>query len=296
VINRTKLFDRESSIFIPQGLYVLRYDSTVGEHDHPMATVHPIPGCETSIQVISGPGAEPGRLDGPGAALCIRASAHGHLHVGIKRARADGSLSAALTLETLGRNGSVPPATESATAAPTTPFVGVEQADRSAHGALFVAHIARRGDIAIASNTWAAGPRSPAPIEGIEMLPLPTERVQAEIQVLNSAANEKWSEWSGPGAFSGTRGMSLPLIALRLRLTGPDAHLHYLNADALFLGAPIVNRRGREIEFRSEAGSDPLVGLRFELCPERRATPRSTRTASPQNADPRVRVFRAASA
>ena len=85
-------------------------------------------------------------------------------------------------------------------------------------------------------------------------------------------------------------------MGLRLRLTGDQAHCSIVNADALFLGSPIMNRRGREIECVSQAGRDPLVGFRFEICPERRLSVRSTGSLPERDAEPRVRVFRAAAA
>jgi hypothetical protein len=61
-----------------------------------------------------------------------------------------------------------------------------------------------------------------------------------------------------------------------------------------------MNKRDREVEFVSLAGLRP--GLRFEVCPERRlsvraAAPLPGRDSPPgREAQPRVRVFRAAAA
>jgi hypothetical protein len=95
--------------------------------------------------------------------------------------------------------------------------------------------------------------------------------------------------------FAGSRGRNQPLLGLRLRLTGDLAHRFTINADTLFLGSPILTKRGREVECVSYAGRDPLVGFRFEICPERRLSVRPSVSIPERDAEsPRVRVFRAA--
>ena len=60
------LFDRDSSLFVARGLYILRYQSGSESSEHPVAAAAPAPGFEDVIQVISAPGSAEGRLDRPG--------------------------------------------------------------------------------------------------------------------------------------------------------------------------------------------------------------------------------------
>lgn len=299
MVNREQSFDRGSSLFVARGLYVLRYESGGKDLDHPLAIVRPSPGFETAIQIISAPGSTAGSLDRPGAALFIRAADHASLQIAVQRTRTNGSLDAALKLESVGglATGEIQDADVRANVRELGPSSRTSPRTASVAGeaseALFVAHISRRGDVAVGATQWAAGPDAPARIEGLELRPVRTEGLRSEIQVLNVGREASWSPWAGPGVFAGSRGRSLPLVGVRLRLTGEQAHRHLINADALFLGSAIMNRRGREIELIGAAGGDPLVGFRFEICPERRLSLRQVANSPPRDAEPRIRVFRA---
>lgn len=300
MVNPEALFDRDSSLFVARGLYVLRYESGGGILDCPTALVRPAAGSEADIEIISAPGCAAGRLEQPGAALLVRAADQGKLKIGVKRKGANGTLDAAFRLESVGSL-SIAEKTDANNQvliadrgpAPLPQILAARNAQAPTE-ALFVAHISRRGDVRVAPCEWAAGPDAPGRIEGLEIGALGKDGVRAELQVLAGTKVPRWSEWIGAGVLAGSRGRNEPLLGLRLRLTGDQAHRSVVNADALFLGSPIMNRRGREIECVSQAGRDPLVGFRFEICPERRLNVRSA--VSPRDAEPRVRVFRAAAA
>lgn len=293
------VFDGDSSLFVAPGLYVLRYESGGDKIDPPTAVVLPAQGSEADIEIISTPGCASGRLERPGAALFIRAADHGRLRIGIKRNGSNGSLDAKFKLESVGslstsskqEEGGQRPRAEDEPA--VSPVIAAAES-RGLSNALFLAHISRRGDVWVTAGEWAAGPDAPGRIEGLELRSPEKEGVRAELQVLAASKDAKWSDWIGTGVFAGSRGQNRPLAGLRLRLAGDAAHRFIVNADALFLGSPIMNKRGREVEFVSMAGSDPLAGLRFEVCPERRLSVRAPASSAGQNAQPRVRVFRAA--
>jgi Clostridial hydrophobic W len=299
------VFDRDSSLPVAPGLYVLRYESGGDKSDPPTAVVLPAQGSEADIEIISPPGCASGRLEQPGAALLIRAADHGRLHIGVKRHGSNGSLDAAFRLESVGslsagskqNSAGRPQHAEHEPAA--SPVIAVADSSASSN-ALFLAHISRRGDVCVAAGEWAAGPYAPGRIEGLELRPLEKEGVHAELQVLTASRDANWSDWVGAGAFAGTRGQNRPLAGVRLRLTGDQAHRFIVSAEALFLGSAMMNKRGREVECVSLAGRDPLVGFRFEVCPERRLSVRATASLPPRDslhgreALPRVRVFRAA--
>ncbi len=297
-------FDRDSSLFVAPGLYVLRYEFGGDKGGPPTALVLPVRESEGDIKIISAPGCVPGRLEHPGSALFIRATDHGALRIGVRRQGANGSLDAAFKLESIGSqsvgsnqaNGSRPVHAEDEVAASTVSVADV----RVPSSALFLAHISRRGDIWVTPGQWAAGPDAPGRIEGLELRALESSGVHFELQVLGSGRDAGWSDWNGAGTYAGSRGQNRALAGLRLRLTGDQAHRFILDAEALFLGSAILKKRGREVELVSPLGRDPLVGFRFEVSPERRLSVRAPvllpgRDRPPgREAQPRVRVFRAA--
>ena len=294
---REALFDRDSSLLVARGLYLLRYESGGAGHDHPVALVKPAVGFEKIIQVMSAPGGVEGWLERPGAAVLVRAEDNGKIQIGVRRSGASGSLDAAFRLESV----SVPPDDDRDRAAPRAitkgapPHspIGKSLSASGSNGALFLAHVSRRGDLLVGANEWAGGPDTPGRIEGLTILGLGRDGVQAEIQVLPGSRAATWSAWIGEGVFAGTRGRNQPLAGLRLRLTGGQAQRFILHAEALFLGSAIMTSRGRELEFLGVSGRDPLVGFRFEVCAERRATVRQAVSWVGQDEHPRVRIFRA---
>lgn len=294
--SRELSFDRDSSLLVARGLHVLRYEARGDGHDHPVAVVLPATGFEHTIQVISAPGGVQGRLDRPGAAVLIRAEDHGQIKIGVKRKGSAGSLDAAFRLESVGllADGDQDSAAPADAAKPRLRAVPTEAPahPKAPADAVFLAHVSRRGDVAVKANEWAGGPDAPARIEALTLLGFGREGLNAEIQILGARQGD-WSPWAGEGVFVGTKGRSEPLVGVRLRLTGDQAPLFIVRAEALFLGSPILVKRGREVECVSESGRDPLVGLRFEIGPERRAVARPAAAPAERDERPRVRIFRA---
>ncbi len=294
---REALFDKDSSLLVARGLYVLRYESGGTSHDHPVALVKPAAGFEKIIQVMSAPGDVEGWLERPGAAVLVRAEETGKIQIGVRRRGANGSLEAVFRLESVSvlPDDERDPAGASPTPKNSTPItpIGLSLSAQGSQGVLFLAHVSRRGDVPVRANEWAGGPDTPGRIEGLAILGLGRDGVQPEVQVLAGSSSATWSAWAGEGVFAGTRGRNQPLVGVRLRLTGDQAHHVVLHAEALFLGSAIMSKRGREVECVSESGRDPLVGLRLEICPERRASVRPAWATVGQDDHPRVRIFRA---
>jgi hypothetical protein len=288
------VFDRDSSLFVARGLYILRYQSGAENSEHPVAAAAAAPGFEGVIQVISPPGSAEGRLERPGEAVLVRAADNGELRIGVRRRSSNGSLDAAFKLESVGVSPDHKTAAIDGGAIALRPCSPTQSAiTRNANGsegALFLAHVSRRGDVPVKANEWAGGPDAPGRIEGLELLGLSRDGLHAEAQVLSGGRDSTWSEWLGVGVFGGTRGRNQPLLGIRLRLIGEQAHYSIVHAEALFLGSAIVSQRGREVECVSQTRRDPLVGFRFEICSERRA---SVRPAAGHDEHPRVRIFRA---
>ena len=295
--SREAQFDRDSSLLVARGLHVLRYETGGVGHDHPMAMVKPAAGFEGLIQIMSAPGGVEGRLERPGAAVLVRAEDTGKIQIAVKRSGLNGSFDAAFRLESVGvlPNDNREPTPASALANPPhpTPRLAIAPSAKSTQGALLLAHISMRGDVSVKANEWAGGPDSPGRIEGLAILGSGAAGLEAELQVLPGSRSATWSEWAGSGVFAGTCGRHEPLVGVRLRLTGDQAHRSMFHAEALFLGSAILNKRGREVECVSQTGRDPLVGFRFEICPERRASVRPAMPWAGHDEHPRVRIFRA---
>lgn len=294
MISPEALFDRDSSLFVARGLYILRYQFGAPDSEHPVAAAAAAPGFEDAIQVLSEPGSVEGQLEHPGSVALVRASDNGRLRIRVRRRSSSGSLDAAFKLESVGISSDHELATVDTSAiavrAPSPSQSAVVRNPNGSGGALFLAHVSRRGDVLVKPTEWAGGPDAPGRIEGLELLGLGKEGVQVEAQVLSRGMEPTWSEWFGAGVFGGTRGRNQPLLGVRLRLTGEQAHHFIVHAEALFLGSAIVNQRGRQVECLSQTRRDPLVGFRFEICAERRAT---VRPAEGRGEQPRVRIFRA---
>ena len=282
--------EREATLGVDRGLFLLRYVSGALGGPSPVAIVRPAEGFHSLVEILSSPGVVNGFLSGPGECAVIRAEKPARLTVRIKASAADGALDASFRVEPVS-GASQPPGV--ADAAPDT---------RSSPYQL-VAHVARRGDLAVAPGVWAAGPDAPAAIEGIGILGALPEGVEVEIQPLVATRPPRWLDWAPPGGFVGTRGRALPLAGLRFRLSGARAGEFRISAEALFLGSSIMSRSGREIDFVSPGGNDPLVGLRFALLPEMEGTIKEGFVApapalaeagvAERQKEPRIRVFRA---
>jgi hypothetical protein len=296
VASQQTLFDRDSSLLVSCGLHVLRYHSAGAGPDYPVALVRPSASFEGVVQVISAPGCIDGVLERPGAAVVVRAEDNGKIQIGVKRSL-NGSLEASFRLESIGvlsnDNREPPRAHSSPTASRSLSQIATASSAKGAQEGLLLAHVSRRGDVSFGANEWAGGPDTPSRIEGLMLPRSGREGLRTEIQVLSGSKLASWSEWVGEGVFAGTRGQNQPLLGVRMRLTGDQAHNFIVHAETLFLGSAILSKRGREVECVSQTGRDPLVGFRFEICPERRTSARPAPSAGGQDEHPRVRIFRA---
>jgi hypothetical protein len=156
-----------------------------------------------------------------------------------------------------------------------------------------LAHLARRGDVAVSPGQWAGGPETPTPIEGVEVRSEARSDARLELQALISGQPPRWTDWAAPGNFVGSRGLGRPLIGVRLRIVGSDAERFEIGADALFLGAPVLSKRGRALELVSGASADALVGLRLNVWEDNQQSERRAIESRRRSHEPRLRIFRA---
>jgi hypothetical protein len=294
-----RLLEREATVDVSRGLFVLRYSSGAASGSSPVAVVRPAAESLAFVEVISAPGVAAGFLSFPGECLVVRAEKAGRLLVKIMRQSADASMEASFRLEPLVADSraaaNVPPSDPSQAASVATMDVAAQLK--------LLAHVSRRGDVEVSAGEWAAGPQSPAAIEGLEIRGVATAGLQIELQPLLASNPPRWLDWVPQGGFAGSRGRSLALAGVRLRLTGREASRFVLSVDAVFLGSPIQSKRGREVELLAAPIGDPLVGLRLDIHPAAAAIAplseaRSAEAAAiaQRQSGAKVRIFRTASA
>lgn len=141
-------------------------------------------------------------------------------------------------------------------------------------------HFSQKGDMPAAFGNWVAMPGEDTWIEGIELTAPPSmEATELEYQVV---LGRGWlSPWVHAGEFCGSRGMGLPILGFRARLTGAAAsqwRLRYAGrcVDGSEL-APVEN--GMPCE---SAELTPLAGLNIMLEPLRRTAPSATSETAPK--------------
>ena len=267
-----------SSLEVERGLYVLRYGGVPGS-DSPVIYVRASPGSEDGITMIAFPGEPSGKLAAPGSLMVIVVEEAATLQITAQARAPGGTLQAEVRLEPLQKDVTV----EERAVAPAPLHAGDDLQ--------VLAHVARRGDVTIEDDVWIGGPDAPAPIEGLAMRC--AEAVgDLRYQVL-AAGDTRWSDWLSAGEFAGSRGKARPLTGVRLRLAPREGANVTLNVEALFLGSTVIRKEGLDVELRSSAGMDPLVGLRIGLKAHQIAPvlkPSVVATGVPTG---RVRVFKA---
>lgn len=277
---------RVSELTVEAGLYVIRYVSAPPSGEAPVVQVEPDWRSSGSVEIVSDPRQRAGLLVGPGSAVVVRSTGEGRIVMTARPRYPGGSVEARLQLEALV---TAPPGGVSegemsrGRPAPVPASMGVED------GFALTGHLSRRGDVQVGSGQWLGGPRQPLPIEGLQVARLP-RGVDLEYQVLVGTRPAQWSPWMRAGEFAGTRGKALSLLGVRLRLGGEAAAR--IRAEALFLGAPVVSRTGRQVEFIGVSERDPLVGLSLAIDVAEDAGRAEPRRVAPEGAG-RVRVFRA---
>ncbi len=136
-----------------------------------------------------------------------------------------------------------------------------------------VAHIYARGDVGGRLGDWMGEPGSNRWIEGFGVAP--ADGVPLSDIEYQAVLGRGWlSPWSEGGQFCGSRGMSLPILGLRVRLRGASAETHQVTLSATFVDGTRIG---------PVAGGDPceapsLAALEaFQVVIE----PKSTRAAKP---------------
>jgi hypothetical protein len=113
-----------------------------------------------------------------------------------------------------------------------------------------MAHVQRSGDLQCRLGEWIGVRGSHNWIEGYALTP---EAIPLEDLEYQAILGRNWaSPWVRGGDFSGSRGMSLPLLGLRIRLRGPSADAYDCHYSATFVDGstcgPVINGEACEAE------------------------------------------------
>ncbi len=126
-----------------------------------------------------------------------------------------------------------PPAAVAAPAAPQNTPTGA--ASRAApEGTEITAHVQVNGDIATKLGEWVGTPGSKNWVEGFAIAPK-TLIKPGDIEYQAVLGRGWLSPWAEGGQFCGSRGMSLPILGLRVRLRGEAAETHDCAINATFV-------------------------------------------------------------
>lgn len=277
---------RSLSLDVKTGLYVLRYLSSADPRNAPSASVRLTPGGTGDVDFVSAPGLPEQELAAPGSSIVLLTRRPGSVDIVLRALPGSSNMDARFSLDLLAAGAESSLSWDAGRHAADGSRIGGPGWDVAVPELEVEGHVARRGDVAADETGWIAGPRSPSPIEGLTIR-CTSPGVGIAAQSMGTRERGRWSVWQSPASFVGTRQQADPLVGLRLRLVGPEAGGFQLQAETLFLGAPVASRIGSDLELTSQSGTDPLVGLRLALIPA--ATPQVETVASRTS---RVRVFR----
>ncbi len=153
-----------------------------------------------------------------------------------------------------------------AQAAPqNTPAGASQTSGEAAKAAEVVAHIQGSGDVLAALGDWMGKPGSKAWIEGFAVSPKsPVGPADIEYQAV---LGRGWlSPWAEGGQYCGSRGMSLPILGLRMRLRGEAAERFDCVVEASFVDGTRVGPLDNGEPCQADSMS-PLEAFNIKLVP-----------------------------
>lgn len=131
-----------------------------------------------------------------------------------------------------------------------------------------VAHIQTRGDVGAAFGTWLGEPNSKNWIEGFTITA--PEGIAPSDFTYQAVLGRGWlSPWVEAGEYCGSRGMALPLLGLRIRLTGKAAEQYEVSCSAAFIGGAQAGPVGNDETCEAETLA-PLEALQVTLIPRKK--------------------------
>lgn len=142
----------------------------------------------------------------------------------------------------------------------------------AAQGHEVLAHIYGRGDVGGSLGAWIGERGSRRQIEGFAITP--GEAIGAEGIEYQAVLGRDWlSPWAEGGQFCGSRGMSLPVLGVKMRLRGAAAETHEVRVTGAFVDGTEVGPVPGE-EGCQAVSLAALEALRVEIAPRAVAAPR----------------------
>jgi len=138
-----------------------------------------------------------------------------------------------------------------------------------------LAHIQSRGDVGAKFGDWLGERGSQNWIEGFAIA-APDGIDPTELSYQAVLGRGWLSPWVEAGAYCGSRGMALPLLGLRVRLTGEAAEQYDLTCSASFLGGGSAGPVGSD-ETCEGPELAPLEAIMVTLTPKARKAGRTKR-------------------
>ncbi len=108
-----------------------------------------------------------------------------------------------------------------------------------------IAHVQRTGDTGRAFGEWVGTPGSQMAIEGFS-LTAPKDLEPGDLTYQAVLGRGWMSPWSESGQFCGSRGMALPILGLRVKLSAEAAKRYELRYSATFLDGTKLENLGSE--------------------------------------------------
>jgi hypothetical protein len=143
-----------------------------------------------------------------------------------------------------------------------------------------VAHIQTRGDVTSTLTDWMGTPGSKNWIEGFSIAPK-QKITPADIEYQAVLGRGWLSPWAEGGQFCGSRGMSLPILGLRVRLRGEAAERLECTLTATFVDGTKIGPLDNGEPAQADSLS-PLEAFRVEIkprAPESAAAPKRSGAA-----------------
>jgi hypothetical protein len=171
-----------------------------------------------------------------------------------------------------------PPPQAGVAAPQNTPAGGI--AKPGAEGpAEIVAHVQGRGDVTTRLRDWMGEPGSKQWIEGFSIAP--KQVVTANDIEYQAVLGRGWlSPWAEGGQFCGSRGMSLPILGLRVRLRGEAAERLDCALTATFVDGTKIGPLESGEPAQAESLS-PLEAFRIDIKPRAAGGAKPAAKASP---------------
>ena len=138
-----------------------------------------------------------------------------------------------------------------------------------------LAHIQGRGDVGAKFGDWLGESGSNSWIEGFSIAA--PEGIAPADFTYQAVLGRGWlSPWVEAGEYCGSRGMALPLLGLRVRLSGEAAEHYEISCSGSFVGGAVAGPVGNDETCEAETLA-PLEAVQIVLTPRSRKAGRGKR-------------------